>query len=518
MKIFKLLAYKNGFVVCAALGSALIGCTTYVQQPPSRVEYHPAPPPPREIYVPPPAAYVPPPAVQVSVEFEIREESDFYEPLTPYGRWEVIGRHGRCWIPARVESNWRPYCNGNWERTDAGWYWASEEPWAWATYHYGRWDLSAEFGWYWVPQTQWAPAWVSWHSGGGYVGWAPLQPSVRVSAGGSISINVALIAPRAFIFVEPRRFLQPVRPTSVVVNNTTIINQTVNITNIKVVNNTVINEGPRTQVIEEASGQQVRAVPVRELRRKHEAEVVTRHRTASTGREKNEKNVQSQSGAAPKTGGLDPNAQLESQRRVKETEALAQEQLQRNANETKKAAQLESQRQANEAGEKAQKEARSEVQESERIAEQQAQQRGKEKKAQLAAQAAANELENKGRLESQRHAKEKEAQAQAQEQLQRNANETKKASQLESQRQTREVRGKAQQETQTTSGEAAKANRPVPTQRGNESEKVQGRSAERVKGAQTESKGTNVVKKVSKKKGKEKASSPEVPEQPATTP
>src|ERR1043166_1756563 len=115
--------------------------------------------------------YEPSPQVETSY-VGIRSESDFYEPLSPYGRWEIVGSYGRCWIPGRVDSDWRPYSNGYWQRTDAGWYWASDEPWGWATYHYGRWDLSPSFGWYWVPQTQWAPAWVSWHQGGGYVGWA----------------------------------------------------------------------------------------------------------------------------------------------------------------------------------------------------------------------------------------------------------------------------------------------------------------------------------------------------------
>jgi hypothetical protein len=31
-------------------------------------------------------------------------------------------------------------------------------------------------GWGWVPGTMWGPAWVSWRSGGGYAGWAPLPP------------------------------------------------------------------------------------------------------------------------------------------------------------------------------------------------------------------------------------------------------------------------------------------------------------------------------------------------------
>jgi hypothetical protein len=208
------------------------------------------------------------PAVSVEVRVplpgvEIRAESDFYEPLAPQGEWIVIGSYGRCWRPRRVEAGWRPYCHGYWQRTDAGWYWASDEPWAWATYHYGRWDLSAEYGWYWVPQTQWAPAWVSWHSGGGYVGWAPLYPS-----------NVRVISPQAYVFVKQDRFLEPVRPTTVVVNNTTIINQT------------VINEAPATAAIEKASGRKVQAVPVQELRHKDEAAVVTKQKAPAAIAEK----------------------------------------------------------------------------------------------------------------------------------------------------------------------------------------------------------------------------------------
>jgi hypothetical protein len=238
-----------------ALCSALFGCATYGQ-----------------------------PSVSVGVSVplpsvEIHATSDFYEPLTAYGRWEVVGSYGRCWIPARVEADWRPYSEGYWQRTEAGWYWTSEEPWAWATYHYGRWDLSAQLGWYWVPQTQWAPAWVSWHSGGGYVGWAPLLPAVSISAGGFVGFNAALVSPRAYVFVEQRHFLEPVRRSTVVVNNTTIINKTVIITNTKLVNQTVINEGPPTAAIEKASGRKVQPVPVQEVRHKGEAAVVAKQRT-----------------------------------------------------------------------------------------------------------------------------------------------------------------------------------------------------------------------------------------------
>ena len=205
-------------------------------------------------------------SVRVSVTLpsvEIRTASDFYEPLASDGEWVVIGSYGRCWRPGHVARDWRPYSEGYWQRTDAGWYWVSDEPWAWATYHYGRWNFSDQYGWYWVPQTQWAPAWVSWHEGGGYIGWAPLYPS-----------GVTVILPQAYVFVEERHFMEPVSRSTVVVNNTTIIHKT------------VINEGPATTVIEKASGRKVEAVPVQELRHKQEAAVVSKQRTPTATSEK----------------------------------------------------------------------------------------------------------------------------------------------------------------------------------------------------------------------------------------
>ena len=267
---------KAELMICGPILALITGCTTYVERP---VAVYPPPPSPREVVVAPPApVYVEPPPVEPEAAVQIRGEADFYGPLTPYGRWEVVGSYGRCWIPTRVEIEWRPYCNGHWERTERGWYWASDEPWAWATYHYGRWDWRPDVGWYWVPQTQWAPAWVSWHECDGYVGWAPLHPTAIIAPSGVVRVDVRVISPKAYVFVEPRRFLEPVRPTTVVVNNTTIINKTVNITNIKIVNKTVINEGPTTQVIERASGHPVQAVASRDLRRKTEAQAVVYQR------------------------------------------------------------------------------------------------------------------------------------------------------------------------------------------------------------------------------------------------
>jgi hypothetical protein len=199
---------------------------------------------------------------------EIRTESDFYEPLSPYGRWEVVGSFGRCWIPAGVDAEWSPYSNGYWQQSDAGWYWESDEPWGWATYHYGRWDMSPQYGWYWVPQTEWAPAWVSWREGGGYVGWAPLSPSGR-----GVEVSRKGAAQGGYVFVEERRFLEPVRPTVFNANGSFI-------------EKTVINRGPGAAVIEKASGRRATATPARDLRSKAEAKVIAKHPTPTPAREK----------------------------------------------------------------------------------------------------------------------------------------------------------------------------------------------------------------------------------------
>jgi hypothetical protein len=219
---------------------------------------------------------------------EIGEVDDFDEPLSPYGEWVEVESYGRCWRPARVERDWRPYSDGSWVRTDAGWYWESDEPWAWATYHYGRWDFQAGLGWYWVPHTRWAPAWVTWRSGGGYVGWAPLPPSRRFEV--DVEIREGDPRERGYVFVQERRFAERVRPTTVIVNNTTIVRQTVNITKINVVNNTVINEGPRVEVVEQATGRKVRRAQAAELRRAQEAQVVAQHPTIAQRRRSNQVN------------------------------------------------------------------------------------------------------------------------------------------------------------------------------------------------------------------------------------
>lgn len=109
--------------------------------------------------------------------------STFYAELSQYGSWFDYGGYGRCWSPGDVSPGWRPYSVGHWVYSDAGWMWDSDEPWGWATYHYGRWVDDDDYGWVWVPGEVWAPSWVAWRYSDDWVGWAPLPPAATWSAG-----------------------------------------------------------------------------------------------------------------------------------------------------------------------------------------------------------------------------------------------------------------------------------------------------------------------------------------------
>ena len=42
------------------------------------------------------------------------------------------------WVPAGVAVGWRPYWDGRWVLTEYGWTFVSDDPWGWATWHYGN--------------------------------------------------------------------------------------------------------------------------------------------------------------------------------------------------------------------------------------------------------------------------------------------------------------------------------------------------------------------------------------------
>ena len=174
----------------------------------------------------------------------------FYDNLEPYGSWREIGDLGYCWQPGDVQDDWRPYSDGRWVYTDAGWTWDSEEPYGWAVYHYGRWANVENVGWVWVPGTEWGPGWVSWRHSPRYVGWAPLPPEAvfRVDIGLNAWVDDYYdIGPSSYRFVEGHNFGAR-RLNTVFIDqreNISIIHQTTNITNITYVNNIVHNGGLR---------------------------------------------------------------------------------------------------------------------------------------------------------------------------------------------------------------------------------------------------------------------------------
>lgn len=175
----------------------------------------------------------------------------FYAPLERHGDWVWL-RGQYVWVPAGVDSHWRPYTVGRWVYTDRyGWMWVSSEPFGWATYHYGRWGFSDRVGWFWVPGNRWAPAWVSWRSSDDYLAWAPLPPGDDDSVTLSISVgNVPdyywqVVPSQSFLAVnvslnvvrDERRFtpiLEQTRPLGdVTINNNVVVNNVVNITYVE---------------------------------------------------------------------------------------------------------------------------------------------------------------------------------------------------------------------------------------------------------------------------------------------
>lgn len=145
--------------------------------------------------VPPPVYSAPAPVTYQS----------YYDELDAYGQWVHTPEFGNVWVPA-AGPGFVPYSsNGHWVYTSYGWTWVSDYSWGWCTFHYGRWDHDNYLGWFWVPGNEWAPAWVSWRSGNGYYGWAPLPPAYgRVS-----ETNSYAIPNERYVFVQSQYITAP---------------------------------------------------------------------------------------------------------------------------------------------------------------------------------------------------------------------------------------------------------------------------------------------------------------------
>ncbi len=221
--------------------------------------------------------------LEVSATVQIHARADFEAPLAAHGTWVAVGSYGRCWRPAHLSVEWRPYSCGEWVWTDCGWYWSSDEPWGWACYHYGRWVFDPGEGWVWVPDVEWAPAWVSWRCGGGYIGWAPLPP-----AGLFVAHRPG---PELFVFVGTARFGEPMRPSALIVKNSTVVNKTVEIGGVKRESRTLgatpqkvfVNSGPTVEMVQKGGGKSFKMVSVREAARATRGPSSLKHDSSEPG-------------------------------------------------------------------------------------------------------------------------------------------------------------------------------------------------------------------------------------------
>jgi hypothetical protein len=199
-------------------------------------------------------------------EGEYISDQEFYDELQPYGTWIYDPQYGNVWIPD-VEEDFRPYATrGYWAMTSYGNTWVSDYPWGWATFHYGRWHFDNYYGWEWVPGNEWAPAWVSWRDGGGYYGWAPMEPGVSIDAsfGDNYSVpdNYWVFAPYAYInYTNVYNYYVPYNRTRTIIRNTNWLRNRYNY------NNRVYNAGPRREEIQRYSHRPVRVYNINNVNR-----------------------------------------------------------------------------------------------------------------------------------------------------------------------------------------------------------------------------------------------------------
>ena len=240
---------------------------------------------------------------------------DFYEQLTPHGEWvqvssEDIGlkpnttsnaRSGKdrflltsllglndaqasalgeanmiyVWKPSNdlgvvtiegAAPKFMPYTNGQWVHSDAGWYFKAPTPAEEIVSHFGRWVQSETEDWLWVPGRVWAPAWVDWKQNDDYVSWAPLPPSSFVS---SQSMNNSLIDDSKYVVVERKYFLEPAvykyyvsSPGNV---NKVLVSELARTSGITILNNTIINQGPDVNVIQNIYGRVIEQVKIKRV-------------------------------------------------------------------------------------------------------------------------------------------------------------------------------------------------------------------------------------------------------------
>lgn len=180
----------------------------------------------------------------------------FYDELSPYGVWIKDPQYGYVWRPDVDQEEFRPYyTNGRWAMTEYGNTWVSNYDWGWAPFHYGRWIYNRYNQWVWLPDTVWGPAWVTWRSGGGYYGWAPLGPSIHI--GINIGRGGYRIPDMCWNFIPYSNIYYNNYPRYYGNRNRIYIQNTVIINNTYVRNNRTYYTGPRAEEVRRATNQNV---------------------------------------------------------------------------------------------------------------------------------------------------------------------------------------------------------------------------------------------------------------------
>ncbi|RZJ80025.1 MAG: hypothetical protein EOO47_08920 [Flavobacterium sp.] len=180
----------------------------------------------------------------------------FYDELSPYGTWIQDPQYGYVWRPDVDQNEFRPYySNGRWAMTEYGNTWVSNYEWGWAPFHYGRWVYNRYNNWVWLPDTVWGPAWVSWRSGGGQYGWAPLGPSINI--GINIGRGGYRVPDMCWNFIPYNNIYINNFPRYNYGRNRVYIQNTVIINNTYVRNNRTYYTGPRVDDIRRHTNQNV---------------------------------------------------------------------------------------------------------------------------------------------------------------------------------------------------------------------------------------------------------------------
>lgn len=199
------------------------------------------------------------PYIQTSASFGI-----FHSSLSRYGEW-IESDFGYAWRPMHVVHNWRPYLHGRWVWTDYGWYWVSNEPFGWATFHYGRWNYDDYYGWIWIPDYDWGPAWVEWCYNDDYIGWAPLPTYATFNISFGITFSNHWVTPYHYWNFIPCRYFTTTRivdHVQPVDRNRRIYGETRGVEHIRYEGNRVINRGIDVNTVEQRTNTRIRRVEV----------------------------------------------------------------------------------------------------------------------------------------------------------------------------------------------------------------------------------------------------------------